>query len=660
MMRVPAFPNNAKLFALAVVLALFLAPAPARADVTKTNVGGTDLQANVQLVEYETSCRTTESDSDLIQGIIMPRNPASVRSVYFYFPGNTSEDAAVHEGGSDPERVCNPNTDGKTQFCKIVNNNQQFAVVTFNRNDAHTNTDNWLDEASDIQCFLREARTKIQAYNMNPSELFVSGHSGGGKQVAWAVANGGVGFSKTIFWDACYGTQCSSTAPRDNAGQMYLYYRAGTDTQADAEKAKQENSLKTKLVETTLRHPAIPNGCFLDPSNNDLCGGRGEEKGELVVGTVEPPFPLGLVFDETQLIIQQPQPRITIPGLQFSDPEELRQLIVREPDGSVYIQIPFLGQYLAAVYQWAVAAAGIIAVLVLIFSGVQWMMPGNVITNILTKAGGERQEESQNKAKKRIAGALIGLVLAVGSYVILYSINPDLVEFKSLRIPYIIPKPLVETDEPVDSIPFSALPAGAPDPALLPTAADVCFPLTRDSLDPRRGISWNWGSHRDGSDSDACEADSDRCHAGIDIYSKFPGQVVAVADGIVKDIRHVSRCADGWGAEGAERPGDGIVIYHRSLGLTFNYAEVDEGTSRVQEGQEVRKGDILGVASYCGMLHFEVYQGEVDRFQTLNWCPPGGIDVTERHQCATQNYPRPDALANPNDVVRRLEGNFCR
>ena len=130
--------------------------------------------------------------------------------------------------------------------------------------------------------------------------------------------------------------------------------------------------------------------------------------------------------DEIQSLMCQPIPQIKIPGLSFSAISDVAKAYT-ESDGNSYLYIPFLGEYLAAVYRYSVAAMSVVAVIVIILSGVQWMIPGNA--------------DNIGKAKKRIIGALTGLLLAVGSYVILYTINPELGKFKNLKVLYIKGEP---------------------------------------------------------------------------------------------------------------------------------------------------------------------------------------------------------------------------
>ncbi|MDP2692949.1 MAG: C39 family peptidase [bacterium] len=86
-----------------------------------------------------------------------------------------------------------------------------------------------------------------------------------------------------------------------------------------------------------------------------------------------------------------------------------------------YIDSPYLTDYLAAMYRYAVILSTILATIVIIFAGVLW----------ITSAG---NAEQIGRAKKMIGRAITGLILAVGSYTILWTINPQLVEFGSLKI----------------------------------------------------------------------------------------------------------------------------------------------------------------------------------------------------------------------------------
>jgi len=80
-----------------------------------------------------------------------------------------------------------------------------------------------------------------------------------------------------------------------------------------------------------------------------------------------------------------------------------------------------MGEYILTVYNYAVAIVGILAVAVIIVGGLQWLTSGG-------------SAEIITQSKKRIGGALIGLVLAYTSFFILGNINPALV---NLRMPQV-------------------------------------------------------------------------------------------------------------------------------------------------------------------------------------------------------------------------------
>jgi hypothetical protein len=132
--------------------------------------------------------------------------------------------------------------------------------------------------------------------------------------------------------------------------------------------------------------------------------------------------PVQTVNEQIQ-IIGKPTNQIKIPGLSYTEVTE-----VEENDG-VYLYVPFIGEYLSVVYRYLVVLAGVAALIVIIVAGIQWTASGGNSSTI-------------ESAKNRIVGALTGLGLAVGSYIILYTINPDLVNFKSLKIKYIEPEPI--------------------------------------------------------------------------------------------------------------------------------------------------------------------------------------------------------------------------
>jgi len=72
-----------------------------------------------------------------------------------------------------------------------------------------------------------------------------------------------------------------------------------------------------------------------------------------------------------------------------------------------------LSAYMATLFQFGVGMAGVLAVLMIIWGGVEYMT-----TEAFT---------GKSAAKSRIENALYGLLLALATYTILYTINPDIV-----------------------------------------------------------------------------------------------------------------------------------------------------------------------------------------------------------------------------------------
>ncbi|TAN33594.1 hypothetical protein EPN28_02165 [Patescibacteria group bacterium] len=125
--------------------------------------------------------------------------------------------------------------------------------------------------------------------------------------------------------------------------------------------------------------------------------------------------------------LRPPATAIRIPGLSFS---EINKNITEDAAGNKYLNIPWIGEMLTAVYKFAITIVSIVAVIMIIIQGAR----------VVTSGGGEAKMD----AYKKIIQAIIGLAIAWGSYAILYNINPDLVTFKALKVRYIQPIPMPE------------------------------------------------------------------------------------------------------------------------------------------------------------------------------------------------------------------------
>lgn len=84
-------------------------------------------------------------------------------------------------------------------------------------------------------------------------------------------------------------------------------------------------------------------------------------------------------------------------------------------------KIPWVGIYIHAIYNYTIKIIIIIAAIALMIGGVLWLI-----------SAGNANRVSQ--AKNWIKGSLIGLILSLTSYVLLYEINPNLIESKYMRL----------------------------------------------------------------------------------------------------------------------------------------------------------------------------------------------------------------------------------
>ena len=104
-------------------------------------------------------------------------------------------------------------------------------------------------------------------------------------------------------------------------------------------------------------------------------------------------------------------PNISIPGSDF----------IMGVDKAVSTDTSTICQYLIAVYKYLIGSIGIFAAVALIIGGVIW----------ITAAGSPARIGT---AKSWIASSLIGLALALGAFLLLATINPELVICRHLKI----------------------------------------------------------------------------------------------------------------------------------------------------------------------------------------------------------------------------------
>ncbi|PJA94148.1 MAG: hypothetical protein CO133_00490, partial [Candidatus Komeilibacteria bacterium CG_4_9_14_3_um_filter_37_5] len=108
---------------------------------------------------------------------------------------------------------------------------------------------------------------------------------------------------------------------------------------------------------------------------------------------------------------------VQIPGLGVFSP--IKCEVTGGKEG--YCNIPWLGEYISALYNYGVKVVAVLAVVMIMVGGWRWIFAGGNAARI-------------GAAKKVIASAIIGLILMLTSYMLLTVINPSLLSMDSISL----------------------------------------------------------------------------------------------------------------------------------------------------------------------------------------------------------------------------------
>jgi D-alanyl-D-alanine dipeptidase/type IV secretory pathway VirB2 component (pilin) len=118
---------------------------------------------------------------------------------------------------------------------------------------------------------------------------------------------------------------------------------------------------------------------------------------------------------------------IDIPTVTFS------KALITEEGGSSYVSSNFLAEYISGVYTYLLGIATTIAIVMIMISGLQWTFGGVSADTI-------------GKAKGRIKNAATGLVLLLCTYLLLVTVNPNLIELEFPKLQLIEGEGLAESE----------------------------------------------------------------------------------------------------------------------------------------------------------------------------------------------------------------------
>ncbi len=306
-----------------------------------------------------------------------------------------------------------------------------------------------------------------------------------------------------------------------------------------------------------------------------------------------------------------PDLAIDIPGLSFGD--------VLSRDGK--LQINFLAEYINGVYIYLLGASAIVAIVMIMIGGVQYMIGSSV--------------GHADAAKKRIQNAAIGLILIMGAYVILRVVNPELTELKSIQ--------LVEVEAVTLDLDTSGLEGesgggsasdceGAFD---LAQASDSC-PLSQPLYSPN-GQPFSCNYHfRD------ADYDWEEMTAGLDFPAAWGSEVVAPGDGTVEFVA----------GDGSNRCGNYIDV-NLTGGGRFTICHVKAFATNLEGNPpNVKAGDVIGYIGgrCCATSAEDVPQGW--SMSQRGWCTDQGTECGSPYggntDCDCQNWKASGNTSGPH------------
>ncbi len=112
------------------------------------------------------------------------------------------------------------------------------------------------------------------------------------------------------------------------------------------------------------------------------------------------------------------------------------------PDNSGECEIPWIAEYIQGMYKYGLGIGGILAAIVLMAGGVLWLVSAGDVSKI-------------TQAKDLIIGSITGLMILMGSYILLSQINPELTNLRSISvrmIEQILLEPIENGSDSTDNI----------------------------------------------------------------------------------------------------------------------------------------------------------------------------------------------------------------
>lgn len=306
-----------------------------------------------------------------------------------------------------------------------------------------------------------------------------------------------------------------------------------------------------------------------------------------------------------------PELSVEIPGLEFTP------AIV---NGQV-AESNYIGEYIQAVYNWLIPAAALLAVVMMMIAGLQWMLARGDSGKI-------------GNAKTRLRNAVVGMVLLLTAYSITYIVDPELLTYDSLKLAYI--DPVAYVNESIDFPDSTASSGGDPNIDTDSIPGDmVCgteYSLYDTAISSVGDVTYRMGGKSSGQQS--FPQDDKTCENGPCKDYCPTGQLCLDCSGYANFIR---TCA-GLPAAG-ESGGTAGIFDSNSEAIT----DWDGGTK--VNGIELEIGDMVGRPNNHVLIY--IGNGKFADSHGSGRAPGEGIGIFDA------SYPLKTLWANETRYIRR-------
>ncbi|PIR03847.1 MAG: hypothetical protein COV59_04230 [Candidatus Magasanikbacteria bacterium CG11_big_fil_rev_8_21_14_0_20_39_34] len=419
-------------FLMVFSFTFFYPPHPVFALVKESSpIAGVDLYSFKS--DYGCSSKNPKEQSEHF--IIVPSGSSKINRTYIYFHGLSNPPEHTTK-----ELMCHGYLNLCDSAAQLQTLGLNVAIIGARLNKAGSTREFRDFNTAELNCFLNKASQELTSLGRGyGSDLILVGHSAGGRSIKEALNSdihfNGLTPSMCIFLDPCYGDWCDVAVKSNKCGSYVFYGAGGPGETIDAT----NKAIKLAANPQSIRLVQMPNGfhskiprlCFTEHVDEKACQGNGTVIQEGILSSVIPivagdsdkiiPQATSDSYEKlVENILSKTKLETETPGYNPNVNIE-DKVTVNQTNGKLYLNINTLSEYIGWLYQYSLIAITIIAVVIVIYSGVQWMVSGGNSATI-------------SEAKKRIGQTFVALLLALGSYTILYAINPKTTKFGQLNI----------------------------------------------------------------------------------------------------------------------------------------------------------------------------------------------------------------------------------